>query len=171
MIKFLPLVIVVATGLIFGIIVLVEKYNQSKLNKKEETQISRFSGASLKTIKMYKEREEAALRVLASVFPEYSKDKIYSDIDEIVRRLLNAQNNGYISAIAFEKSGKDKILFEIRSMTKLSTTIIGYENNYASVAVIFENANKDLYQLLLRINVSNGIIYLDSYNATIWFNN
>lgn len=163
--------IVIITIIIVSIIFVLQSIKRKKKNEIETQNMERFTGAALNNMQMYKQREEVALRIIAGSFPDYSKEKIYIDIEEITRRLLNAQNNGYISAIAFQKSAQDKILLQMRTMTKLETIIIGYEQNYASVAVIFENENKELYQLLLRLNVQNGLLYLDSYNATLWFNN
>lgn len=164
-------IIIIVTILIVSIIFILKGVKDKKDLQKEAIELNRYSGPALNNIQMYKQREEVSLKIIAGSFPNYSKEKIYEDINELVNRLINAQNNGYISSNAFQKSGQDKVLYQIRTMTKLDTIIIGYEQNYASVAVIFENQTKELYQILLRVNIQNGLSYLDSYNATKWFNN
>lgn len=164
----LGLIIVGVVTIIIVATLLVQKKGQ----KVETVQgdFREFAGAALTNIKMYKEREMTAVQVLLANFPNFTRESLYANIDELSKRIINGQNNGYISQGAFQKSATDKVLVELREMRKVETCIISYETNYASVAVIFKNKDNVLYQLLMRINVQNGLLYLDSYSATIWFN-
>lgn len=144
-----------------------------KFSKKiqEDKVIYDFKGPALNNYKLYKEWEVKAINSILASFPKFTKDALYQNVNELARRIINGQNNGYISQNAFQKSATDKILIEIRNMKQVDLSIINYENNYMSAAIIYENSKKELYQLLMKINVQNGLLYLDSYNAAFWFTN
>lgn len=130
-----------------------------------------FFGPAYNNIIMYKAREEKALNTILANYDKFTKEILMNNIAEITDRLVNGQNNGYISEAAFQKTAIDDVLLKMRTMRKVDVNIINFELGYMSVAVIFEGEEKNLYQLLMKMNVQNGLLYLDSYNATFWFRN
>ena len=165
------LIKVIICLIIISTLILIFFLFKKKKNKPENVETYKFMGPALNNHLMYKERERKALNEVLTTFPKFTKETLYSNIYELTRRIINGQNNGYISQNAFQKSATDKVLIEIRNMKLVDARIINYENNYMSVAIIFENIDQKLYQLLMKINVQNGLLYLDSYNANLWFEN
>ncbi len=149
------------------IVFLIMKRNKKKVEINEP--IYNFEGAAYNNIIMYKSRQEKALNVLLSNFSKFTKESLLNNIDELTNRIIKGENNGYISKGAFQKTAIDEILQKMKTMKKVDVSVINYEAGYMSVTVIFEDENKDLYQLLMKMNVQNGLLYLDSYNATLWF--
>lgn len=130
-----------------------------------------FSGPAYSNIIMYKAREEKTLNYILANYNKFTKESLINNIEEIAKRLVNGQNNGYISETAFQKTAIDNVLLKMKEMKQVDISIINFEYGYMSVAVIFEGEDKNLYQLLMKMNVQNGLLYLDSYNATFWFKN
>ena len=151
------------------IVIIFFKKRKKKPVIKEENY--KFIGPAYSNIIMYKAREEKSLNTILSNYPKFTKESLIKNIEELSTRILNGQNNGYISQAAFQKTATDYVLMKMKGMKKVELSIINFENGYMSVAMIFEGEQKDLYQLLMKINVQNGLLYLDSYNATFWFKN
>lgn len=165
----IPFVIALVVSIVIVLTILIIKNKNNKLNNNIVMPNYNFEGAAYNNIVMYKSREQKALNVILANYEKFTKETLFSNIDDLTNRIVNGQNNGYISQNAFQKTAIDDILQKMRSMKKIDVSIINYENAYMSVAVIFEDVNKDLYQLLMKMNVQNGLLYLDSYNATLWF--
>ena len=167
----ITLIAIFSVIVLLSIILLIVITSKKKNNEVDETPKYRFEGPANSNYLMYKERENKALNEILAIFPKFTKESLYLNINDLTKRIIQGQNNGYISQTAFQKFASDKTLISMRSMKYIDTVIINYENKYMSVAVIFENSNKELYQLLMKMNVQNGLLYLDSYNASFWFNN
>lgn len=169
----MKVLIFLSIGLVLFAILIVTVITLSKNAKLKKGNLEvidfNFEGAAYNNIVMYKARQEKALNTILANFNKYNKDSLFANIDELMTRLVNGQNNGYISNQAFQKTAIDEILKRMRNMKKVDVSIINYESFYMSVAIIFESLEKDLYQLLMKVNVQNGLLYLDSYNATLWF--
>lgn len=164
------IIFIILTILSIGVVLLITL----KKNKQKEVpnQINyNFQGAAYNNILMYKARHEKSIGVILGKYSKFTADSLLKNINEITIRLINGQNNGYISQAAFQKTAIDGILNMMKTMNMVDVNIINYDAGYMSVAVIFENNSKDLYQLLMKMNVQNGLLYLDSYNATLWFKN
>ena len=153
-----------------GVVFLIKFLKNQKKDPSKQNNYN-FQGAAYNNILMYKSRQDKFIGVILNKYDKFTNETLFKNIDDITLRLIKGQNNGLISQAAFEKTALDNILLQMPNMTKVDVSIINYEMGYMSVAVIFENNNKDLYQLLMKINVQNGLLYLDSYNATLWFKN
>lgn len=159
--------IIICLVIIVGIILFFKLRKKKPIVKESYN----FLGPAHSNIIMYKAREEKSLNYILANYNKFTKESLIKNIEEITERLVNGQNNGYISETAFQKTAIDNVLLNMRGMKQVDISIINFENGYMSVAVIFEGEEKNLYQLLMKINVQNGLLYLDSYNATFWFKN
>lgn len=164
------IIFIILTILSTGIVLLITlRKNKSK---EVPSQINyNFQGAAYNNIIMYKSRHEKSMSVILGKYSKFTADSLLKNINELTTRLVNGQNNGYISQAAFQKTALDEILRMMKTMKIVDVNIINYDAGYMSVAVIFENNTKELYQLLMKMNIQNGLLYLDSYNATLWFKN
>lgn len=161
----IPIVIIIIS--VFLVLIIKNKKKTKIVNEEKY----KFYGPALNNIMMYKAREEKMINGILAYYTKFTKESLIANIEELMTRIINGQNNGYISETAFQKTATDELLRKIKEMSKVDLSIINYENGYMSVAVIFEGEEKNLYQLLMKMNVQNGLLYLDSYNVTFWFKN
>lgn len=165
------IIYVIGAFLIIGILIfLIIKNKKEGTKSAENVSEFLFKGPALGNINLYKNNQEQYLKIILANFPKFTKESLFHSINELTNRLINAQNNGYISEMAFKKTARDNILKSIKNMKLVGCFVINYSSGYISVASIFSN-NNELYQILMKINIQEAILYLDSYNAIKWFEN
>ena len=163
------IILIVSILLVIGIILFLVFKKQNKKVEEEKVVIdSSYRGMAYNNVSMYKQNEVSALKSVIYNYPAFTKETLYSSINDLIERIVKAQRYSQISINATQKATTDALLIEIRNNTKFKESIIiNYESNYMNVVAIFESTDGKFYQLLCKFNVQNGLLYLDSYNSSV----